>query len=424
MATITGSARALAALVATAGAVPALAQGPSFRGMGFLEGADHASAAIAVSSDGNCIVGWCGLDAVRWSGNDMQALGRLSPPFDGLAVGYGTSRDGRAVVGFGRAAQAGTPYWGFIWREGVGIVPIGPAPGPKSLYGSYAAGISDDGNVIVGSSDAELGYPRAFALGPVREWTAITDDPSTASAVSADGRAVVGVVNVDGIDSPFRWSEETGIVLLGDLPGGETGGVAYAVNANGTVVVGGSISGASNPWYAYEAFRWTAETGMVPLGDLPAGDYSSEARAVSASGSVVVGVSSIFPSPRTAAFIWTPQRGMRDLRSVLINDYGLNLAGWELASAQAISADGRTIVGRGINPAGEFEGWVARLERRCRADWNEDGTVTSSDFVAFVDDFLCEGDASTCEGADFNEDGVENSADFFDYIVAFFGVCS
>ena len=39
-----------------------------------------------------------------------------------------------------------------------------------------------------------------------------------------------------------------------------------------------------------EAFRWTAETGLVSLGLLP-GDTFSEARGVSADGAVVVGVS-------------------------------------------------------------------------------------------------------------------------------------
>jgi hypothetical protein len=64
------------------------------------------------------------------------------------------------------------------------------------------------------------------------------------------------------------------------------------------------------------------------------------------------------------------------------------------------------------------------MERRCRADWNEDGAVTTDDFFAFVDTFLCQGDDAGCGSADFNQDGVENSSDFFDFVVAFFGVCA
>jgi hypothetical protein len=39
----------------------------------------------------------------------------------------------------------------------------------------------------------------------------------------------------------------------------------------------------------FEAFRWTAESGMVGLGDLPDGQVLSNALGVSADGSVVVG---------------------------------------------------------------------------------------------------------------------------------------
>src|SRR5262249_29619862 len=40
---------------------------------------------------------------------------------------------------------------------------------------------------------------------------------------------------------------------------------------------------------------------------------------------------------------------------------GHDLTGWTLNLASAISADGRTIVGLGRNPAGQLEAWVARL---------------------------------------------------------------
>jgi hypothetical protein len=50
---------------------------------------------------------------------------------------------------------------------------------------------------------------------------------------------------------------------------------------------------------------------------------------------------------------------MRDLKTVLQTDFGLNLAGWDLFDAGAISADGTTIAGVGRNPSGNFEGWVA-----------------------------------------------------------------
>ena len=39
----------------------------------------------------------------------------------------------------------------------------------------------------------------------------------------------------------------------------------------------------------------------------------------------------------------------------------LDVSGWTLSSATAISADGFTIVGNGTNPSGQYEAWVANL---------------------------------------------------------------
>jgi hypothetical protein len=52
---------------------------------------------------------------------------------------------------------------------------------------------------------------------------------------------------------------------------------------------------------------------------------------------------------------------MRNLHTVLVNDYGLNLTGWQLSSARGVSPDGTFIVGNGINPSGQYEAWLASL---------------------------------------------------------------
>jgi uncharacterized membrane protein len=121
------------------------------------------------------------------------------------------------------------------------------------------------------------------------------------------------------------------------------------------VVVGERRSGADS-----EAFRWTEAGGMVGLGDLPGGSFSSGAIAVSADGSVIVGSS--LTDIGSEAFIWDATHGMRNLKSVLTAS-GLNLAGWTLTGAGGISADGFTIAGVGINPQGQTEAWRATLAR-------------------------------------------------------------
>jgi len=49
---------------------------------------------------------------------------------------------------------------------------------------------------------------------------------------------------------------------------------------------------------------------------------------------------------------------------ILTDDYGLgsSLTGWTLFSANAISADGLTIVGYGDNPDGNSEAWMASMD--------------------------------------------------------------
>ena len=65
------------------------------------------------------------------------------------------------------------------------------------------------------------------------------------------------------------------------------------------------------------------------------------------------------------AFIWEPTNGMRSLKEVLTNDYGLDLMGWTLWGADDISDSGLVIVGFGSNPGGDTEAWIADLRPGC-----------------------------------------------------------
>jgi probable HAF family extracellular repeat protein len=124
---------------------------------------------------------------------------------------------------------------------------------------------------------------------------------------------------------------------LGDLPGGSFSAEPYAVSADGSVVVGigNSASGA-------EAFRWTSGTGMQGLGDLPGGTFYSVAYGVSGDGSTVIGRGLI--ASGSEAFRWTSGTGMQGLGD--LPGSGFN------STARGVSGDGSTIVGYGVSASG------------------------------------------------------------------------
>ena len=79
------------------------------------------------------------------------------------------------------------------------------------------------------------------------------------------------------------------------------------------------ITGRSVSQFGNEAYRWTQIDGMVGLGDLPGGEFRSEAHGVSYDGSVIVG-SSYSTAGRREAFRWTQADGMSGLGDLLIGN--------------------------------------------------------------------------------------------------------
>jgi probable HAF family extracellular repeat protein len=242
------------------------------------------------------------------------------------------SGDGSIILGTGADDTGDVP---FRWEGGVmaGL----PRPAGSILY---AGGLSANGQVIVGGIDNGLTL-EAFRIenGVI---TTLGDLPggtacSVATAISADGRVIVG--DATTADNNFNTGFRLEDGVMQDLH------VKYveAVSPDGSVVVGGKGG----------AYRW--ENGVVTnLGFLPTAKPFSAARAASNFGRVIVGQSA------GQAFIWDAEHGMRPLQDVLTG-LGLDLTGWHLRLANAVTPDGLTIVGYGQNPAGYTEAWIAQV---------------------------------------------------------------
>ncbi len=357
-------------LVAVGLSVPASAGQPSFQGLGYDPGWHAITRVSDVSADGRVVVGTTNLlggpdQAFRWT----EAEGMI--PLTGLPEGmsgssaWAVSADGEVIVGDcvepHSVIQSEFVVRAFRWTRSGGMESL---PRLSQMLDTTASGVSADGGTVVGNTFRFRAPFRWVASGEVQSLDRLVGHfGSRARAVSGDGSAVAG--DSTGIRrswQAWRWTASEGTVGLGDPPGGPSSSGAEAISADGTTVVGWSEAVEwflLFRWTAEEvlAFRWTAEEGMVTLGDLPGGSVDSVALDVSADGSIIVGESD--GALGGEAFIWDGAHGMRSLKTVLTEEYGLDLSGWELGRAEGISDDGMTIVGEGVNPMGFDEAWIA-----------------------------------------------------------------
>lgn len=257
----------------------------------------------------------------------MTSLGALISVI--WSEAYGVSADGSVISGHA---------WGFSnftavrWNNGV-IQNLGTLAG---AIASRAWGVSGDGQVVVGAAFfASQGFPEARAVrwigGTIQQLGAIAGyQRSWASAASRDGSVVMGYAYPDDLTGPsisIRWVNGQP-QNLGWLPqNSPDGSIAYGVSGDGAIVVGNSDG---------RAYRWTQATGMQDLNTV----YAS-----------------------------------------LLGD------GSRLYSAQAISPDGRFIVGRGYNAATQRAEAFLLDTATCAAhngDVNNNGCVDDADLLAVL----------------------------------------
>lgn len=353
-------------------------------GLGTLGGTN--SYGQGISADGSAVVGYsdtrsdAASHAFRLTGSGMSDLGTLGGR-DSQA--YGVSADGGVVVGQSRYAVGNSTVHAFRWTTAARMMnDLGTLGGANSI----AYGVSGDGAVVVGYSYlvGNANY-HAFrwttAAGPngggtMSDLGTLGGTYSYATAASGDGSVVVGSSYIAGNTAihPFRWVNGASGGVLGNTQmsnlgtlGGSSGG-ASGVSADGSVVVGYSSTVGDT---ATHAFRWTTAVGsngggtMIDLGTL-AGKTSSDARAVSADGKVVVGSSYVThpvhgSTSQYEAFRWTQATHMQAVAAWLTGAGVTVPVGVTLEKASGVNADGTVVVGTTTNAAGKQEAWLARV---------------------------------------------------------------
>jgi probable HAF family extracellular repeat protein len=250
------------------------------------------------------------------------------------------------------------------WTTNTGCTPTDPLPcliAENPAGNTFTWGFKPGGPYVITLSVIDDGTPPVTATAtatinvaaPPLTATAMIDlgtlggTYSSASAVNNHGMVVGDSTTVgDAEDHAFAWTKTGGMLDLGTLGG--TYSYATAVNDFGMVV---GVSGIANDVAAH-AFAWTAESGMLDLGTL--GGVNSLARAVNNHGTVVGRADR--PEQFTEgifvaydAFVWTAATGMVDIGTlggfssdaIGVNDDGMVI--------------GRSLAGHGSNPSSDVD---------------------------------------------------------------------
>jgi probable HAF family extracellular repeat protein len=198
-----------------------------------------------------------------------------------------------------------------VWSPQGGLISLDQLPGGTR---GFAAAINNR-NQVVGTGNASGLSRQAFLWDPELGTRALPlpagSGGTSAYDINDRGTIVGGSVSVSGSQQShaLMWTSDGRLVDLGDLLGG--GAAAYAVNEHDHVAGVASLAGFNS-----QAMFWSQETGMVGLGVLP-GSAGTSASDINNNDWVIGNNTNLGGDAAATPFLWTPQSGLRNLNDLL-----------------------------------------------------------------------------------------------------------
>jgi probable HAF family extracellular repeat protein len=287
----------------------------------------------------------------------------------GGTVAVAVSLDGKTIVGnaFDRNVLENAAIWagGRDWRV---LGSFAPNAQPCDRLLSSAYGTSEDGKVIVGLGWNGCSFARAFRweepTGMVDLGSTVAGRSSRANAVSGDGQIVVGwQEDTTGVRLGAKWVGRTQELIRGPFgPVGE----AHAANRDGSIIVGSTCNFFSlqpTAWIWRASGGVTCSTVQIPS-TIVQRPYLALMQATSDDGRVIGGALSFGLDAESV--VWF------DGEPVFLKDYlranGVPNAfeGWvNTGFVNGVTPDGRILVGFGAGRR-DFQGFMVILPEQSK----------------------------------------------------------
>ncbi|MCP4249404.1 MAG: hypothetical protein GY778_20370 [bacterium] len=309
-----------------------------------------------MSPDGRYIVGSSdfngdgGADGLYLLDTELNAMTSLPP--EGLKA-VAVSDDGSVVLGDIPDPQDPDPALGTVaarWTRSTGFQSLGYLPEALECPSrSNGYELSADGTVAVGLSwdgCSGRGFRWTAQTGMV-ELQPLANGSNRASVVSADGSLIGGFAQGSGSRTPAIWDANGGGELL-DPPNGDALGEIHGMNDAGTILLGtwlddpGVLAAQAVKWTPGPA-GWSRE--LIGAGSLLPG-WQGIPMDIADDGTIV-GFDILLGNRRA----WIQPGGsgpLIELRTFIETSGGTVPGGLLLEVCQAISADGRYIIGHGF----------------------------------------------------------------------------